>query len=74
MLAATSKLKGQKDMEKYEIARRLHQCVDKIRATYKDDWKSKEMRVRQRSVAMYFIDKVRDLIVVIQAHFNCYKN
>nr|CAG4639840.1 EOG090X0296 [Daphnia pulex]SVE84742.1 EOG090X0296 [Daphnia pulex] len=32
--------------------------VDKIRETYKEDWKSKEMKIRQRSVALYFIDKL----------------
>ncbi|XP_076470580.1 DNA topoisomerase I, mitochondrial-like [Babylonia areolata] len=58
MLNAASKLKGEKDWQKYETARRLHKCVDKIRASYQDDWKSKEMRVRQRAVALYFIDKL----------------
>ena len=51
-------LQGEKDWQKYETARRLHKTVDKIRAQYREDWKSKEMRVRQRSVALYFIDKV----------------
>ena len=59
MLAANSKLKGEKDWKKYEVARKLHAKVDKIRACYRDDMKSKEMRIRQRAVAMYFIDKVR---------------
>ena len=58
MLAANSKLKGEKDWKKYEVARKLHAKVDKIRACYRDDMKSKEMRIRQRAVAMYFIDKV----------------
>ncbi|KAK7114100.1 DNA topoisomerase I, mitochondrial-like [Littorina saxatilis] len=58
MLNPASKLKGEKDWQKYETARRLHKCVDKIRAQYREDWKSKEMRVRQRSVALYFIDKL----------------
>jgi DNA topoisomerase IB len=49
---------GEKDWQKYETARRLHQVVDKIRDQYRLDWKSKEMRIRQRSVALYFIDKV----------------
>ena len=49
---------GEKDMMKYELARKLHRCVDKIRAQYQEDWKSKEMRIRQRAVALYFIDKV----------------
>lgn len=58
MLNAASKLKGEKDWQKYETARRLHKCVDKIREQYRLDWKSKEMRIRQRAVALYFIDKV----------------
>ncbi|GFN92237.1 DNA topoisomerase 1 [Plakobranchus ocellatus] len=58
MLNAASKLKGEKDMKKYETARALHKCVDKIRATYQEDWKSKVMLVRQRAVALYFIDKL----------------
>ncbi|XP_045472291.1 DNA topoisomerase I, mitochondrial isoform X2 [Harmonia axyridis] len=58
MLNPSSKLKGEKDMQKYETARRLYSCIDKIRKEYKEDWKSKEMRVRQRAVALYFIDKL----------------
>lgn len=49
---------GEKDWQKYETARRLKKCVDRIRNQYHDDWKSKEMRIRQRAVALYFIDKV----------------
>ena len=59
MMAAASRVKGEKDWKKYEVARKLHAKVDKIRACYRDDMKSKEMRIRQRAVAMYFIDKVR---------------
>jgi DNA topoisomerase-1 len=33
--------------------------VDRIRSQYHEDWKSKEMRIRQRAVALYFIDKVK---------------
>lgn len=51
-------LQGEKDWQKYETARRLKKCVDRIRTQYRDDWKSKEMRIRQRAVALYFIDKV----------------
>lgn len=58
MLNPSSKLKGEKDMQKYEMARKLKSCVDKIRHNYMNDWKSKEMRIRQRSVALYFIDKL----------------
>uniref|UniRef100_A0AAR2LN67 DNA topoisomerase I n=1 Tax=Pygocentrus nattereri TaxID=42514 RepID=A0AAR2LN67_PYGNA len=51
-------LQGEKDWQKYETARRLKKCVERIRAQYRDDWKSKEMRIRQRAVALYFIDKL----------------
>ncbi|KAF4077873.1 hypothetical protein AMELA_G00192890 [Ameiurus melas] len=58
MLNPSSRIKGEKDWQKYETARRLKKCVEKIRAQYRDDWKSKEMRIRQRAVALYFIDKL----------------
>ncbi|XP_053601172.1 DNA topoisomerase I, mitochondrial isoform X2 [Plodia interpunctella] len=58
MLNPSSKLKGEKDWQKYETARKLHKCIDKIRDTYRNDWKAKEMRVRQRAVALYFIDRL----------------
>ncbi|KAJ8259974.1 hypothetical protein GJAV_G00175610 [Gymnothorax javanicus] len=58
MLNPSSRIKGEKDWQKYETARRLKKCVDRIRNQYRDDWKSKEMRIRQRSVALYFIDKL----------------
>ncbi|XP_053308891.1 DNA topoisomerase 1 [Spea bombifrons] len=58
MLNPSSRIKGEKDWQKYETARRLKMCVDKIRNTYREDWKSKEMKARQRSVALYFIDKL----------------
>lgn len=51
-------VQGEKDWQKYETARRLKKCVDRLRAQYREDWKSKEMRIRQRAVALYFIDKV----------------
>lgn len=55
-------LQGEKDWEKYEVARKLKHHVDKIRKTYRENFKSKEMKIRQRAVALYFIDKVgRDL-------------
>ncbi|VVD02362.1 DNA topoisomerase I, mitochondrial isoform X1 [Leptidea sinapis] len=58
MLNPSSKLKGEKDWQKYETARKLHKCIDKIRDQYRLDWKAKEMRVRQRAVALYFIDRL----------------
>jgi len=58
MLNPSSKLKGEKDMLKYEKARELKKIIPKIREDYEGDFKSKEMRVRQRSVALYFIDRL----------------
>ena len=50
--------KGEKDWEKYEVARKLKTCVDNIRNQYTLDLKSRKMETRQRAVALYFIDKV----------------
>ena len=58
MLNANSKIKGEKDLAKYEKARKLAKIIDRVRDNYKQDLKSKEMAVRQRAVAMYFIDKL----------------
>eukprot|EP00088_Acartia_fossae_P036681 TRINITY_DN3788_c0_g1_i5.p1 TRINITY_DN3788_c0_g1~~TRINITY_DN3788_c0_g1_i5.p1 ORF type:complete len:970 (-),score=493.65 TRINITY_DN3788_c0_g1_i5:651-3560(-) len=58
MLNPSSKLKGEKDWQKYEKARKLKEKIDNIRQDYMEDMKSKEMRVRQRAVALYFIDKL----------------
>lgn len=51
-------MQGEKDWEKYEVARKLKSCVDDIRNQYLKDLKSREMCTRQRAVALYFIDKV----------------
>merc|ERR1712045_954628 len=58
MLSPSSRLKGEKDWQKYEKARKLKGEIDKIREEYMADLKSKEMRIRQRAVALYFIDKL----------------
>ncbi|KAK4337431.1 hypothetical protein RND71_043635 [Anisodus tanguticus] len=58
MLNPTSKLKSQKDWQKYEKARELKKRVKKIREDYEADFKAKEMVKRQRAVALYFIDKL----------------
>ncbi|KTG44258.1 hypothetical protein cypCar_00027369 [Cyprinus carpio] len=47
--------KGEKDWEKYEVARRLKTCVDAIQSQYQEDL---QMGTRQRVIALYFIDKV----------------
>ncbi|XP_070923762.1 DNA topoisomerase I, mitochondrial isoform X5 [Macaca nemestrina] len=58
MLNPCSKLKGEKAWQKFETARRLRGFVDEIRSQYQADWKSQEMKTRQRAVALYFIDKL----------------
>jgi len=58
MLNAASRVKGERDWQKYEKARKLHRYIDQLRKNYIEDWKSKEMKVRQRAVAIYFIDKL----------------
>lgn len=58
MLNPTSKLKSQKDWQKYERARDLKKIIGKIRADYQKDFKAREMVVRQRAVALYFIDRL----------------
>jgi DNA topoisomerase I len=58
MLNAASRVKGERDWQKYEKARKLHRYIDKLRENYQNDWKSKEMKIRQRAVAIYFIDKL----------------
>lgn len=57
-LAASSTWKGQSDRAKFEKARELIKHVDKIRADYNQDLKSKVMAERQRATALYFIDKL----------------
>ncbi|XP_055482541.1 DNA topoisomerase I, mitochondrial isoform X3 [Psammomys obesus] len=58
VLNPSSKLKGEMDWRKYEVARRLKGVVDKIRAQYQADWESPEVKKRQLAVALYFIDKL----------------
>lgn len=57
MLNPASRLKGEKDWQKYEVARKLKFKIDKIREDYEEDLKDREMRIRQRAVALYLIDK-----------------
>ncbi|XP_046703332.1 DNA topoisomerase I, mitochondrial isoform X4 [Silurus meridionalis] len=58
MLNPSSKLKGEKDWQKYETARKLKLSVDDIRREYRRAWSAREMKQRQRGVALYFIDKL----------------
>lgn len=58
MLNPNSRIKGEKDWQKYETARKLKKFVDTIRSDYLRDLKNPQMMVRQRAVALYFIDKL----------------
>jgi len=58
MLNPAARLKGEKDWQKYETARKLKGIIDKIREIYQADMTSKEMLIRQRAVALYFIDRL----------------
>ena len=58
MFNAESYMKARNDLKKYETARNLHEQIDKIRADYMKGLKDKVMQDRQRSTALYFIDKL----------------
>ena len=55
-LGANSKFKTDSDLAKYEKARQLKNHIERIRADYQKLWKSSDVRDRQMSVALYFID------------------
>lgn len=55
-LGAGSKLKGQKDMQKYERARRLKGEIERIRKDYKEKMRSPDTKDRQLGTATYLID------------------
>jgi DNA topoisomerase-1 len=56
--AATSGLKGQPDMLKYDRARRLLAVVDKIRESYTRLQSAKSLVDRQKATATYIIDRL----------------
>ncbi|KAI9349575.1 hypothetical protein BDR26DRAFT_891668 [Obelidium mucronatum] len=58
LMAATSSLKGQSDLKKFEKARELKKHIDKIRRDYTEGLKDKVMATRQLSTALYFIDRL----------------
>ncbi|KAJ3295349.1 DNA topoisomerase 1 [Rhizoclosmatium sp. JEL0117] len=58
LMAATSSLKGQSDMKKFEKARELKKHIDKIRRDYTEGLKDKVMATRQLCTALYFIDRL----------------
>lgn len=56
MLNASSQISHQNEKDKYEMARNLDKCINKIRKIYKKDWTSDVVMIRQRATALYFID------------------
>lgn len=58
MLNPSSKAKSMNDFQKYEKARKLRKHVDEIRKNYTADFSDHQMFVRQRAVAIYFIDRL----------------
>ncbi|GIY46771.1 DNA topoisomerase 1 [Caerostris darwini] len=58
MLSASCKLKDEENKVKYEKARKLKTRINGIRKKYRQGFQSRNMRVRQRAVALYFIDKL----------------
>ncbi len=62
-LSAASRPKAESDLQKYDTARLLHGQIKDIRARYSRDLDSKSMLRRQLAVAIYFMDKVAELLV-----------
>ncbi|GJD06625.1 DNA topoisomerase 1 [Galdieria sulphuraria] len=57
-LSAGSRFKGQSDQQKYEKARKLKNYIDEIRKDYTKGLQSDSLEERQRSTALYFIDRL----------------
>ncbi|KAJ3384140.1 DNA topoisomerase 1 [Entophlyctis sp. JEL0112] len=58
LMAATSSLKGQSDLKKFQKARELKNHIDKIRKEYTKGLGDKLMATRQLCTALYFIDRL----------------
>ncbi|KAE9001261.1 DNA topoisomerase 1 beta [Phytophthora rubi] len=54
--AASSSFKGKSDLAKYEKARRLKNCIDKIRRDYTKGLRAKDMFTKQRSTAILRVE------------------
>eukprot|EP00168_Porphyra_purpurea_P015508 TRINITY_DN4791_c0_g1_i12.p1 TRINITY_DN4791_c0_g1~~TRINITY_DN4791_c0_g1_i12.p1 ORF type:complete len:505 (+),score=184.84 TRINITY_DN4791_c0_g1_i12:153-1667(+) len=57
-LSAGSAFKGMSDHAKFEKARQLKSCIASIRKEYRKGWAAKGKEIRQRSTALYLIDKL----------------
>ena len=58
LFGSTSFLRGKKDIMKYEKARKLKTCIEKVRENYFKDMDSNVIKEQQRGVAIYLIDKL----------------
>lgn len=58
LFAASSTIKGQSDMKKFEKARELKKHIDRIRRDYMRDLRDEKMETRQRATALYLIDRL----------------
>lgn len=57
-LGATSSIKGESDLNKYEKARKLKLHIDKIRRDYEAKFDDKDMQTAQLAVTVYLVDKL----------------
>ncbi|EGC30025.1 hypothetical protein DICPUDRAFT_50979 [Dictyostelium purpureum] len=55
-LAPSSKIKGQADRKKFEVARKLKDCIESIRKGYIKSFTNDSEEKRQLGVALYLID------------------
>eukprot|EP00892_Ulva_mutabilis_P005132 jgi/Ulvmu1/2991/UM015_0031.1 len=55
-LGANSTFKTEADLAKYEKARKLKDHIERIRKDYRRLWSSADVKERQKSTALYFID------------------
>lgn len=57
-LGATSGIKGESDLNKYEKARKLKDHVAQIRKDYTAKFEDKDLKTAQMAVAVYLVDKL----------------
>eukprot|EP01127_Copromyxa_protea_P020496 TRINITY_DN6875_c0_g1_i1.p1 TRINITY_DN6875_c0_g1~~TRINITY_DN6875_c0_g1_i1.p1 ORF type:complete len:489 (+),score=120.61 TRINITY_DN6875_c0_g1_i1:62-1528(+) len=55
---ADSSLSGRLNRKKFEVSRRLQDCIKEIRKTYMEDLESEDTYIMQRATAMWVIDRL----------------
>jgi DNA topoisomerase I len=58
LFAASSTIKGQSDLKKFQKARDLKKHIERIRRDYMRDLRDEKMEIRQRATALYLIDRL----------------